>query len=257
MIHRIYLIPHGDELIDIPNEQSKEMRAAIIEDTSKDRADVRIILTPHGLSLEKTFSVAFNKKLFGTYITDGGKKLEMNLDNNLDLARLILENNQKVLSKAFFSGGEHNTFPIDFGSMIPLTFFNKKPTLIIGQTRSWDLQGLYDFGRNIHRVISTGDSKYSIIFSADQAHTHSPMGPYGFSDDAKIYDQIVKEAVITGRFDSIYGMKRDFIESAKPDSFWIMVVLGGFLSASGMKLSLKYYYVEKYFGMLFACNGDA
>ena len=52
------------------------------------------------------------------------KKLEMNLDNNLDLARLILENNQKVLSKAFFSGGEQNPFPIDFGSMIPLTFFN-------------------------------------------------------------------------------------------------------------------------------------
>ena len=257
MIHRIYLIPHGDELIDIPNEQSKEMKAAIMEETSRDSADIRIIFTPHGLSLEKNFSVAFNKKLFGTYITDGGKTLEMNLDNNLDLARLILETSQNVLSKAFFSGGEQNEFPIDFGSMIPLTFFNKKPTLIIGQTRSWDLQKFYEFGRNIHRVLSSGDRKYSIIFSADQAHTHNPEGPYGFSDEAKIYDRTVKEAIITGRFDSIYGMKRDFVESAKPDSFWIMVVLGGFLSASGMKLSFKYYYVEKYFGMLFACNNDA
>jgi aromatic ring-opening dioxygenase LigB subunit len=257
MIHRVYLIPHGDELIDLPNEASKEMREAIIEETSQDNASVRIILTPHGLSLGNHFSIAFNKNLSGNYTTDGGKNLQMKLDNDLDLANLILRANQNVLSKAFFSGGEQNTFPIDFGSMIPLTFFNIEPAIIIGQARLWDLQKLYEFGRNIYRVLSSGITKYSIIFSADQAHTHNPEGPYGFTEEAKVYDKTVKEVITTGRFGPLYEMKRDFIESAKPDSYWIMVVLGGFLSEAGIKLHIKGYYVERYFGMLFACNADA
>ena len=257
MIHRVYLIPHGDELIDLPNEASKEMREAIIDETSRDNANVRIILTPHGLSLGNYFSIAFNKKLSGNYNTEGGKDLQMRLDNNLDLANQIFHANQSVLSKAFFSGGEQNTFPIDFGSMIPLTFFNIKPTLIIGQTRLWDLQKLYEFGRNIYRVLSYGTVKYSIIFSADQAHTHDPEGPYGFSEEAKVYDKTVKEVITSGRFGPLYEIKREFIESAKPDSYWIMVVLSGFLSEAGIKLHIKGYYVERYFGMLFACNADA
>lgn len=254
MIDGVYLIPHGDELIDLPNRSSKEMREAITKETSKDNADSRIIFTPHGLSLGNKFSVALNERLSGSYLTEGGVNLQMKLNNNLELARLILNSNHDILSKAFFSGGEQNTFPIDFGSLIPLTFFSERPTVIIGQARLWDLQRMHEFGKNIYRAVSSSDKKYSIIFSADQSHTHDPKGPYGFSDEAKIYDETIKDCIITGNFEALYGMRRDFVEAAKPDGYWIMVVLGGFLAESKIKLLLKYYYIERYFGMLFASN---
>ena len=42
------------------------------------------------------------------------------------------------------------------------------------------------------------------------------------------------------------------ISEAKPDSYWNMVILKGFLKNSGMRMVLDYHYVENYFGMLLA-----
>ncbi len=252
MIDRIYLIPHGDELVDLPDEQSRKMRRQIMDGTADDCSDTVIVVTPHGLSLDGRFSICGNKNLSGSYLTEGGKVMEMKLQNDSDLSNVILNGNRKIMSKATFSGGAQTAFPIDFGSLIPLSFFKSSKAVLIGQSRIWDVAGLYTLGEKLHDILSTGSAKYSIVFSADQAHTHSAEGPYGYSPKAEIYDQIIKKCVKSGNFSDLFTLDRSFVEEAKPDSFWIMITLAGFMSRSESKLIFKYYYVAKYFGMLYA-----
>ncbi|MHB1636914.1 MAG: DODA-type extradiol aromatic ring-opening family dioxygenase [Thermoplasmataceae archaeon] len=252
VIDGIYLIPHGDELIDLPDEQSREMRTHIINGTADDSSDTIVVLTPHGLSLDGMFSICGNKNLSGSYLTEGGKAMEMKLENDSDLFNTILNANRNIMSRAAFSGGAQTAFPIDFGSLIPLSFFKSNKAVLIGQSRIWDIAMLYTLGESLHDILSMGSTKYSIVFSADQAHTHSAEGPYGYSPKAQIYDHVIRNCATSSDFSGLFTMDRTFVEEAKPDSYWIMIVLAGFMSRNESKLLFKYYYVAKYFGMLYA-----
>ncbi len=50
----------------------------------------------------------------------------------------------------------------------------------------------------------------------------------------------------------IQYIDNNFINDAKPDSYWNMLILYGFIKASGIGLTFDYYYVQEYFGMLCA-----
>ena len=49
VLERLYVIPHGDEIIDVPNQESRELRDKITEVTRGDSSDSIIVLTPHGM----------------------------------------------------------------------------------------------------------------------------------------------------------------------------------------------------------------
>ena len=252
MINRVYIIPHGDELLYYTGPESRKMADAIRKGTSHDDSDVHVILTPHGLSINDRFSVTFNDRYHGSYRI-GNNTVSMDIANDVSIARAIFNENRDVVSSASFSaGGENSVFPIDFGSMIPLKFFNASRVVVIGQSRIWELQKLHSLGESLFKVLSGSKEKISLIFSCDQAHTHNPEGPYGYSEEAKAYDKIVVDAINSNNFGQVVRFSRDFVEKAKPDSFWNLNVAIGFLKASGMKFSVGYYYVERYFGMLFA-----
>ena len=46
VLERLYVIPHGDEIIDVPNQESRELRDKITEVTREDNSDSIIVLTP-------------------------------------------------------------------------------------------------------------------------------------------------------------------------------------------------------------------
>ena len=254
-IEKVYVIPHGDEILDMPNTESVEMHDRVAQMTDADRSDIIVIISPHGLRLQNKVSIVGTQKCGGYYKTQKRKLRRMyNVDQQkaIDLASATKEYSEIV--SFITSSGPHSIFPMDFGTMIPLGFFKTKRTIPMGQPRPENVEGLVEFGRLLKSWASNQKENISIVISADQAHTHSTDGPYGYSDTAKEYDELVQKCIAHSDLKQLMSLKKDFLESAKPDSYWNMAILYGILHAGDLRMKFVYYYVQVYFGMLAAVS---
>ena len=150
------------------------------------------------------------------------------------------------------SSGPLSRFPLDFGTFIPLHFFRQKKIVVMGQPRIWELEKLTEFGKKLARVCMNQEEKISIIISADQAHCHSPDGPYGFAEESVAYEKIIEECTMKSDFSMLYSIKKEFVNKAKPDSYWNMLIFDGIMKESEMRSLMDFHYVQYYFGMMLA-----
>lgn len=249
----IYVIPHGDEILDNPSEGSIKTRKEIEIISSTDRSESVIILSPHGLRLRNKISLINTENLFSHYKTEK-HLLEDKYLTDRELAGTISGRLEEYVEEIQFvtGSGELSSFMIDFGTAIPLSFFINRKVISMGQTRTSNREMLVNFGRDLYKLVAAEKKNISIIISADQAHTHWAGGPYGYSEDARKYDEMAVSAINNSDFRVLYDMKEEFIENSKPDSYWNLLILSGILSEAGRKLHVVSYYVEKYFGMLVA-----
>lgn len=252
-MNRIYVIPHGDEILDLVDNESEIMNAKISQLARKDEADTKVIISPHGIRLSERIGI-INTEFFQGYFKLKHKTLRSVYRNDRNLTNTILRATNGITEEVGFvsSSGQLSRFPLDFGTLIPLQFFKKTPIVYIGQPRFNDRKKLIEFGKSLYRVVAASDHRVSIIISADQAHTHSKDGPYGYSKFAAEYDGIIKRTIKENDFSELNNITDSFIEMAKPDSFWNMMILQGILLSSDKKMQLDYYYLEQYYGMMLA-----
>lgn len=249
-LENVYIIPHGDEIIDQPNRESAELYNKIREVTANDQAESLVILSPHGLKLSKSIGVINTENLAADFQLKT-KKLKGEYKTDRKLAKGIIENCRLTQEVSFVtSSGPLSRFTLDFGTVIPLQFFSQKKLVSIGQPRMWNLEDLQEFGKSLARVIQNSEDRISVIISADQAHTHDASGPYGYADESATYEKMIEDCVRNSNFDPLLDLSRDFIDKAKPDSYWNMLILKGFMDETGLKSVLDYHYIEVYFGML-------
>ena len=254
-IEKVYVIPHGDEILDMPNRESAEMHDKIVQMTNADSSDIIVIISPHGLRLQEKVSVVGTQKCGGYYKTAKRRLRRMyNVDQQkaIDLAGAT-EGYSEIVS-FLTASGPHSIFPMDFGMMIPLEFFKIRRIIPMGQPRPENVDGLVEFGRRLKVWASKQKEKVSIVISADQAHTHSSDGPYGYSGAAKEYDEIIQKSISESNLKQVLSLKNDFLQSAKPDSYWNMAILDGILHDGDIRMKFVYYYVQVYFGMLAAIS---
>ena len=249
----IYVIPHGDEIIDLPSAGSRTMNRMITELAARDASDTIVTISPHGLSLPNSFSVV-NTESFYAVTKLKTTTLRGIWKNDRAIAERIVSESGGLAEEARFIAysGRISKFPMDFGTSIPLHFFRKKPIVMMGQTRNLDRQRLVEFGKMLYSVCEDNPKHIGILISADQAHTHSEDGPYGYTEDAQKYESIVKDSLKEGRMDRLLDIDDKIIKNAKPDSFWNMCALHGMLVASGRRAVFDFGYVEVYFGMMLA-----
>lgn len=250
MLNHIYIMPHGDEIIDMPNNESIEMNNTIKNVTKNDNS-IKVIISPHGLRLDDKIGIYMSYNFKGYYKT-AKHVIKNNYKNEIKLTENIHEKTKYVSEGInYITSGENSYLFLDFGTMIPLKFFNKSNITVIGEPRFNDKKALINFGSDLYNIINNYDEKISLIISADQAHTHNKNGPYGYSPMAEKYEDMVKNWIINND-DTIINFDNDIINKAKPDSYWNMLILYGFIKSSKIKLKLDYSYVQEYFGMLFA-----
>ncbi|MEM4588682.1 MAG: hypothetical protein QXL73_01600 [Thermoplasmata archaeon] len=254
VLKSVYIIPHGDEIISIPNEKSKIMNERIKEIARNDDSGTVVIISPHSIRLSKMIGVVnteylrgrlkiMDKTLMQLFMSD--RSLNSNIINGAEETEEIIY---------MTDSGKNSVFPLDFGSMIPLYFFGKRKISLIGQSRLKNRKMLIEFGRKLYRITESYQGTVSIIISADQAHTHSKYGPYGFSEYAKYYDQLVIKSIRKNDFSDIIDLDEKVIEEAKPDSYWNLLTFYGIINEANMAPNFIYYYIEKYFGMLLATS---
>ena len=249
----IYLVPHGDEIIDMPSEGGRIMNEKIRELAEMDEADSIVVISPHGLNLPENFSVV-NTEYFYANTKLKTTTLRGHWKNDRPLAEKILKATRGFSEEARFVSysGKTSRFPMDFGTSIPLHFFRKKPVVMMGQTRTADRKKLIDFGKALYDLCDAEEKHIGILLSADQAHTHSEAGPYGFSSDAKKYESVVKDCLKKGSLEELARIDDAVVKNAKPDSFWNMCAMHGMLTCSGRRTVYDYGYIEVYFGMILA-----
>lgn len=249
-LERIYLIPHGDEIIDCPNRESTELAQKIAEVTGGDRSETVVIISPHGLKLSSSIGVVNTQYLNGA-LGLKTRRIRRKYETDRELASMIAASSPLAQEVSFITAsGPLSVFPLDFGTVIPLTFFGRKRVVSIGQPRIWDLAGLVEFGRTLASTIDAHKARTSLVVSADQAHTHAPDGVYGYSPEAGPYEELVEKCVRESDFSPLLSLTREVIDKAKPDSYWNMLILKGVMEQTGKKSVLDYHYIEHYFGML-------
>ncbi|PYB67603.1 hypothetical protein DMB44_08310 [Thermoplasma sp. Kam2015] len=255
MLNRIYVIPHGDEILDMETREDEAMHEAISRYTAGDDSETFIVISPHGIVLDSYIAVTYSNIITGYYRT---KKhvLRKRYENAVDLVDMLAGHETVQRLRCITLSGNYPCF-LDFGSIIPLTFFRPKRIVAIGEPRLLSRERIESFAEHLISVSEKYAGKISIIVSADQAHTHSPDGPYGYSDMAEYYDETVIKSIDSGDFTALYRIQQAVIDEAKPDSYQNMIMLKRMLEVTGRRMKVRYYYVAKYFGMAFASESGS
>jgi aromatic ring-opening dioxygenase LigB subunit len=266
------IAPHGGEII--PELASKsilrrfeETRMAmrvLARKMSEVRPQTIVIASPHNLRLLSKIAVIISENSTGTLKGSSNRSIALRARCDVDFAKRVVSESEKgglpvVGANYGTATGPSSDMQMDWGTLVPLWFMLKEQRLkskilIVAPSREIPLRTNFDFGRLLGRLMNSDKKrKFAFIASADQAHAHSRSGPYGFSPAASQYDDFVQKAIRDNNLKRILRLKPSFIEAAKPDSPWQMVMLAGINEVVPLVSQLLSYQVPSYYGM--ACAG--
>ncbi len=266
------IAPHGGEII--PELVSKSM----LRKFEKTRAGMRVlarrileshpqtivIASPHNLRLVSRIAVVVSENSSGTLRGSSNRSVSLRARCDVDFGKILVRQSEKaglpvVGANYGTAAGSSSDMQMDWGTLVPLWFVLKEQRLksrilIVAPSREIPLRMNFVFGRLLGRLMNRDrKSKFAFIASADQAHAHSRSGPYGFSPAASKYDDFVLNAIRDNNLKRILRLTPSFVEEAKPDSLWQMVMLAGINEVVPLRSQLLSYQVPSYYGM--ACAG--
>lgn len=251
-LEHVYVIPHGDEIIERTSDGGNELFRRITGFGNRDSSETLVIISPHGLRIGGSVGI-INTEYLKADLELKTTRISRTYHTDRETARQITTGDGFAREVTFItSSGPKSIFPLDFGSVIPLHFFGERNVVSIGQPRVWDKERLVKFGHDLSQVLKDSPRKISLIISADQAHTHSSSGPYGYAPESSTYEDLVDKCVRDSDLSPLLPLSSEFVDRAKPDSYWNMLILKGVMDNTGLKSFLDYHYVEEYFGMLLA-----
>jgi aromatic ring-opening dioxygenase LigB subunit len=125
------------------------------------------------------------------------------------------------------------------------------PLVVVSPARDRSLDEHVRAGRAIARAAEESGRRVALIASADHGHAHDASGPYGFDPAAAEYDQQVVELVQQNRLAGLLELEPAFVDAAKADSWWQLLMLHGALG-DGWNAEFLSYEASTYFGMLCA-----
>ncbi len=257
------ILPHGTASIPGFTEGKSDFSAVTrgMEDAAfaleEQHPRTIVIASPHNLRIKDNMAVVTTENCGGT-LEQGRKKLSLSWKCDLTFAKSLFSLAEKrglpVVSVNYgTSGGPESRMPLDWGTLVPLWFLPRRVrTVLVTPSREIPWSALVSFGECIREAASRSRARVAFIASADQGHAHLKSGPYGFDKAAAEYDAMVVSMVEDGRLQELIHIKPDFIEKAKPDSFWQMLLLAGVLKGTGLETICCSYSCPTYYGMLSA-----
>jgi len=209
-------------------------------------------------------AVVVSENSTGTLKGSSNRSVSLHARCDVDLAKIIVRESEKagipvVGANYGTAAGSSSDMQMDWGTLVPLWFVLKEQRLesrilIVAPSREIPLRKNFAFGRLLGRLMNRDrKKKFAFIASADQAHAHSRRGPYGFNPAAAKYDDFVLNAIRDNNLKRILKLTPRFVEEAKPDSLWQMVMLAGINEVVPLRSQLLSYQVPSYYGM--ACAG--
>ena len=225
------------------------------------RPDSTIVLTPHNVHVGGHFAVVLAGALHGTLDEWDAPSVVLDVPVDLELAtQLVVALHDAEIPVVGVSFGGNDpataTAPLDWGALIPLWVMggrsDPQPQAVVASpARDRPFEEHVRAGGALARVAAASPKRIALIASADHGHAHDAEGPYGYDPAAQEYDERIVELVRENRLGDLRQLEGDFVERAKADSFWQLLMLHGALGDTwrGQLLS---YEAPTYFGMLCA-----
>ena len=225
--------------------------------------DATIVLTPHNVHVEGHFAVVLARTAAGSLADWDAPAVELSCPVDVELAAEVVaalrDDGIPVVGVSFGANDAGAaTAPLDWGALIPLWFMGGRsdpqvPAVVASPARDRPWVEHVRAGAALARTAEASPKRVALIASADHGHAHDPEGPYGFDPASAEFDERIVELVEGDRLSELLGFDPSFVEAAKADSFWQMLMLDGALAADGNWLSeLLSYEAPTYFGMLCA-----
>ena len=266
------IAPHGSEAI--PQLASGATRdkfrnterglRKIGSEVGRMRPDTIVLATPHNLRLSRRIGIVLAENSTGSLQASRRNKTSVSLriECDVEFAGQLMKRAAKSLpitgANYGTSEGVTSDMPMDWGTLVPLWFMlprcRRKPKLVIvTPSREIPLSKNFQFGRIIAETAEReGKKRVVFVASADQAHAHKKSGPYGYSSQAKEYDERIVEALKMNRIGDIMRIEPRLVDAAKPDSLWQMAILAGIADRVELAAELVSYDLPTYFGMICA-----
>jgi len=216
-----------------------------------------VIVSPHNLRIRGKMTVVRTESCAGV-LEEGRKRLSLAWKCDVALADSILELAEKrglpVVAVNFGTdSGPESRMPLDWGTMVPLWFFPRKvKVVLVTPSREIPWADLVAMGECVGQAARRAATGVAFVASADQGHAHNKSGPYGFDRASEEYDARVFSLVKSDRLNRLLGFDPAFVERAKPDSLWQMLMLHGALKGKGLKPAYCRYSCPTYYGILSA-----
>jgi len=246
-------VPGADETHRALEELGRRFEAAQPEAT--------IVLTPHNVHVEGHFAVVLAGTLAGRLAEFDAPEVELSAPIDLELATqsiVALHDDGIPVVGASFGANDPGaaTAPMDWGVLIPLWYMGGRmdpqvPAVVVSPARDRPIEEHVRAGQALARAAAASGKRVALIASADHGHAHDPEGPYGFDPAAAEYDAQIVELVRQDRLKGLLELDPAFVDAAKADSWWQMLMLHGALADDWTGEFLSYE-ASTYFGMLCA-----
>ena len=262
------IAPHGT--LAVPDAPGAEVPGSATTQTAMEelgrrfdaaRPEATIVLTPHNVHVDGHFAVVLAGKAAGDLADWDAPSVRLACPIDLELARdVVVRIHDAGIPVVAASFGANDpgaaTAPMDWGTLIPLWVMGGRsepqlPAVIVSPARDRPFEEHVHAGAAIAAVADASGKRVALIASADHGHAHDADGPYGFDPAAKEYDDRVVDIVRAERLEELLGFDASFIDAAKADSFWQMLMLHGALG-NGWRADFLSYEAPTYFGMLCA-----
>lgn len=268
------ILPHGFDLIPelYPNtgEDWKKLIKGM-EDVAKEifacKPDIIVIASPHNLRIDGQIGVITTEWCHGTWWNEEKtKSVELKFscerEFGLTLYETIKQANLSAVSVNYGAAdGEFSSMIMDWGTFIPMWFINQvytknkleiPPMVLITPSREIPWEDLIEVGRIINQLSISENKEVVFIASADHGHAHDEEGPYGYNPASKMFDDKVCQIIQRDELHKLLDFTEVFIDHAKPDSLWQMLILQGILEETYLRNNLFIYECPTYYGMIVA-----
>ena len=215
-----------------------------------------IVATPHNVHVDGHVAIVIAGALEGSV---EGIALECPVDTGLALESLLglVEAGVPAVGVSFGPNDpEQASMPLDWGALIPLWYMGGRsqpqvPVVLVAPARDLPPESLIQAGAVLAEAARASGKRVGLIASADHGHAHDADGPYGYHPAAAEYDTLVVELVRANRLAALTDMDPAFVDAARADSFWQLLLLHGALGTA-FDVELLSYEAPTYFGMLCA-----
>lgn len=258
------IAPHGT-LPEAPVDNAEATHAALAtlgDRFDAARPDATIVMTPHNVHVEGHFAVVLAGTLTGSLAEFDAPDVQLACPVDFDLALetvVALRDAGLPVVGASFGANDARaaTAPMDWGVLIPLWAMGGRneppvPAVAVSPARDRPPAEHVRAGRAIARAADQSGKRIALIASADHGHAHDPDGPYGFDPAAADYDAQIVELVRQNRLDGLLELDPTFVDAAKADSWWQLLMLHGALGGAAWEAEFLTYEASTYFGMLCA-----
>jgi aromatic ring-opening dioxygenase LigB subunit len=257
------IAPHGT-LPEAPVANADATHAALAtlgERFDAARPDATIVLTPHNVHVEGHFAVVLAGTIAGSLAEFDAPEVELSCPVDFELAAesvaALHDDGIPVVGASFGPNDPHAaTAPMDWGVLIPVWAMGGRhdppvPLAVVSPARDRSPEEHVRAGRALARAANASGRRVALIASADHGHAHDASGPYGFDPAAARYDAKVVELVEENRLAGLLELDPAFVDAAKADSWWQLLMLHGALG-DGWNADFLRYEAPTYFGMLCA-----